>query len=655
MGDFTKYTGLQAFTGLDRVCVGQWQGANVNPPWATHTAAVAQISPVRVSTIAAMRALALAATFPGLPAAGTPTPLSMSFYLSGYYAEGDGGGDRVFRYDPTDTTTADNGGTVIVDSSGARLKQIDLGFLTSVKWFGAAPAQSAATNTTAINAAIALTNGQNMAGSVSAGAVNVRGFVWFPAGGTLAINPITINRPTNLGGVSQWGSQLSLASGNTSPAFTIAVAYDSVNYPAIGPTPPADVVFKDLMITSPNRADASGANVAHGIQLSQDGTKPVYTRITLDNIAVYNMPADGLNGQTFGSNGFVLARNCFFKANGRDNFSANSNYDWRVYDCDFGLPVHDNIVMSGCGGHVFQGCNIYSAGRYNLNLFQGTSALGLNSFIGCAIDTAQQHGISYNCIAGSPWRFIGCTINQNGQQTSATYSDFAMLAGGNGDVRFTDCDFRGPNNVDGAFPALWNIQLPSAVSIEWSGCTFEGPIASCVNLPHQCVGPIQARFVGDQQILTSPFVISAPLSTGSAEAGLIILWAQITVGSPSLQLTRDGLAPSATNGLILPVGGIMRYSISMFAENTNGTDCAIWDQTPGKLIRRPTTAASTVLVGGGYTLTLGDNNGTSGAVWTATVAADTTFGGLNITANKNAATNGGYFQAFVTFHQNFGT
>ena len=61
--------------------------------------------------------------------------LPTQILLEQSYVAGDGGG--VFRYDSTDTTTADNGGTVIVDAAGRRWKRQALG-PTFAKWFGLA-------------------------------------------------------------------------------------------------------------------------------------------------------------------------------------------------------------------------------------------------------------------------------------------------------------------------------------------------------------------------------------------------------------------------------------------------------------------------------------------------------------------------------------
>lgn len=74
-----------------------------------------------VDSIAALRAL-------------TKTTYTRAF-VTGYYAAGDGGG-APYWYDPTDTTSADNGGTIIVASDGGRWKLANIDVIT-VKQFGA--------------------------------------------------------------------------------------------------------------------------------------------------------------------------------------------------------------------------------------------------------------------------------------------------------------------------------------------------------------------------------------------------------------------------------------------------------------------------------------------------------------------------------------
>ncbi|WP_205191955.1 glycosyl hydrolase family 28-related protein [Burkholderia sp. LMG 13014] len=72
-------------------------------------------------------------------------------FATGYYAAHDGGGGP-YQYDPTDTTSADNGGTIIVAADGARWKLQYFGSV-SLKQFGA-KFDGAADDTATINAAL---------------------------------------------------------------------------------------------------------------------------------------------------------------------------------------------------------------------------------------------------------------------------------------------------------------------------------------------------------------------------------------------------------------------------------------------------------------------------------------------------------------------
>lgn len=77
----------------------------------------------QIATIAALRS--------------NTTALTNSVYVRGYYVDGDGG-EGIFLYNASDTTSADNGGTIIVDGSSRRwYRQGTNVTLWSVKWFGA--------------------------------------------------------------------------------------------------------------------------------------------------------------------------------------------------------------------------------------------------------------------------------------------------------------------------------------------------------------------------------------------------------------------------------------------------------------------------------------------------------------------------------------
>ena len=96
------------------------------------------------------------------------------FTVGGYYSNGDGGGGD-FRYDSTDTTSADNGGTIIVAASGARLKRIITGPVNIKAWGAIGDASTD-------NAAVfrkAVTNTPNL--FVPAGTFNVSGEIAIPS------------------------------------------------------------------------------------------------------------------------------------------------------------------------------------------------------------------------------------------------------------------------------------------------------------------------------------------------------------------------------------------------------------------------------------------------------------------------------------------
>jgi hypothetical protein len=73
-------------------------------------------------------------------------------YVEGYAAVG-GPGGGAFQYVPTDTTSADNGGTIIVDAAGQRWYRETEGAATNVQWFGAT-GNGATNDTSAIQAAL---------------------------------------------------------------------------------------------------------------------------------------------------------------------------------------------------------------------------------------------------------------------------------------------------------------------------------------------------------------------------------------------------------------------------------------------------------------------------------------------------------------------
>jgi hypothetical protein len=98
-----------------------------------------QINNSTVATIAALKAL-------------TAAPASGATRVLGYASAGDGGGG-VFRWDFTDTTSADNGGTILTSTGGlaGRWKRVYEGEVNA-RWFGVSP--NSVDNTAALQAAV---------------------------------------------------------------------------------------------------------------------------------------------------------------------------------------------------------------------------------------------------------------------------------------------------------------------------------------------------------------------------------------------------------------------------------------------------------------------------------------------------------------------
>ncbi|WP_250501977.1 glycosyl hydrolase family 28-related protein [Caballeronia sp. AZ7_KS35] len=107
-------------------------------------------------------------------------------FVTGYYGAGDGGGGA-YRYDASDTTSADNGGSIIVATDGGRWKLVFNGSL-DVRQFGA-KGDSSTDDTAAVNkatAALAAAGGGTLYFSAAPAGV---------AGGRFVLNGVVVNTP----------------------------------------------------------------------------------------------------------------------------------------------------------------------------------------------------------------------------------------------------------------------------------------------------------------------------------------------------------------------------------------------------------------------------------------------------------------------------
>lgn len=150
-GEYVMYgTGNYRIIAKTDTDVTIWDRDNVQAPFSTYDDQtiddlIKNKLIVTVKTIAELRAL--------------DSTLYTHAFLTGYYAEGDGGGGNVFYFDAADTTSADNQGTLIVATDNARWKRVyecPLAF----EWFGAIPGSVDYTNSMKACAAVANVSGE---------------------------------------------------------------------------------------------------------------------------------------------------------------------------------------------------------------------------------------------------------------------------------------------------------------------------------------------------------------------------------------------------------------------------------------------------------------------------------------------------------------
>jgi hypothetical protein len=120
----------------------------------------------------------------------------------GYYSGSDGG-EGLFWYNSSDTTSADNSGTIIVDANNRRWYRQTGQILYSVKWFGAY-GDNTHDDTVAVNATIAWVESQS------------GGIVWFPAGTFKLTNTLAITgQGITLGGSNKGATTLAFTGMST--------------------------------------------------------------------------------------------------------------------------------------------------------------------------------------------------------------------------------------------------------------------------------------------------------------------------------------------------------------------------------------------------------------------------------------------------------
>lgn len=375
-------------------------------------------------------------------------------FVTGYYTKGDGGGG-LYYLDAADTSSLDNGGSILVASDGARWKLYISNGQVSVKQFGARLTSTAAvaTETAAIQACVDFCKGTGTIYGIGRYELIIPAP---PAGEYIRTNQILIDRPIKIRGPGQSNCLWLNAAGATTAVLKIAIAYDTINYFTVLQTP-ARVEISGVRFSSVD--GVAGSATAHGIQCVPASVNPIYAGLYLDQCTITGLSGNGIDGVAF--DGYALVTNSAIIGNFQLGVNLSSCSDWRFNFCDIASNKTDNVQLSTGVGHVFYGTNFYTPTRYNANVFGLVQA----TFTNCYFDLAQEHGVYTQLRNGTAsqkpqlW-FNNCFFRWSSQKTNNTYSDLYLDSTTvDGEVYVNECHFASLTNPYSANAPQYKINI----------------------------------------------------------------------------------------------------------------------------------------------------------------------------------------------------
>lgn len=273
--------------------------------------------------------------------------------------------------------------------------------------------------------------------------------ILFLSPGVTLITGVTITKPLTMVGHGKWGSILNLKTGSTAPAISISIA--TTNFLSLSGF--ADVTLADFQITSPNRTDAPGVGVAHGVALLQPGS-PQTVAVKLRGMLINAVPGDGIHSAAL--TGFVEATDLEISYPGGYGVYANSVFDWIFTGGNIYGALQDNILLSGSTNFRFDRLNVFVAVGHNVNCFNSNPV-----FVNCMIDLTGKNGLLVNNVTGSRVDLLGCALRWASTGTNATYSPLNFSPSNTGNVYLTGCWFPTPASSPNANKPLNNINFTS--------------------------------------------------------------------------------------------------------------------------------------------------------------------------------------------------
>jgi hypothetical protein len=249
-------------------------------------------------------------------------------FLEGYTSINDGA-EGLFQYISTDTSSADNGGTIIVDAGGRRYHRADAGNV-NVKWFGA-KGDGATNDTTAIQATD--TYARTFGGSV------------FLPGGTYMVSQLVLYTGSNWRGVGRnattimqiVGSNTDLIYGNNSNA----------NWGSSSPT--LIVNGFELQEVTLNGNWNAGSGNTSGSGIACYCARPILRDVFITNCAQYGMRTEYADSSAGGDDTFTM-----------EGFLENVRIDTVGMHGWWNNGPHDSITI---------GMNVVDAGQAATNTY----------------------------------------------------------------------------------------------------------------------------------------------------------------------------------------------------------------------------------------------------------------------------------------------
>ena len=268
--------------------------------------------------------------------------------------------------------------------------------------------------------------------------------------GRMITGPLTISGQITIEGSQSSGSILVLKTGSTAACVTIAPAGSA--FP--GGAPRGRIILKSFQIES--QSGKTGPSTAHGISVPAGGVWTAH--VTMNDVTIYGMPGDGLNGGSF--NGLVDCYDCSIFNNNGNGVSCNSSADWHWYGGDIAVNGASGALLSGCVQFVFVGTNIYSNGTSNALLFGGPGLYnGNHQFTDCMFDRGNQAGLVYDIRGSGSAVFKGCTFGGCSVTTPGTYSDVLIGSAANSLAKFIGCFWSDNHANTPANPELWALEF----------------------------------------------------------------------------------------------------------------------------------------------------------------------------------------------------